>query len=138
MLDTVQWSDGVGQVETTCLVCNGTGIQPTPDEIMALRRRADAAEARLHELRTHVALFLGTNDKGTATPWPPLRDATGPSRYRRTWRERLERAAQCAPRFTEEEFVEYCGGGDEGRLMAAWNKSGCRVGFREFVAQQRG
>ena len=92
------WSDGWGMVEERCGLCDGRGVvDDLTRTALAFKQRADAAEAELVQLRTHIALYRNFENTDQL-PEPPLLLATGPSPYVETWREYMDKAAAKAPR----------------------------------------
>ena len=102
IMDQVEWSDGLGQVEAFCPLCDGKGMLPMEPMALLLKYKQDAAiaKAQLRELKIHVALYLET-EQGRV-PNPPLVGAGGPSPYAETWREHLRRAVANLPRVAPE------------------------------------
>lgn len=101
--ETVQWSDGLGQVETSCRACEGSGqlgdLGSLIDRAVRAESQLAAEHAALVALRTHVALYLHYSSTDTNTN-PRLCNAPNPSPYASVWLEYLKTAAALAPRLT--------------------------------------
>ena len=98
----VEWADGLGMAEHRCALCDGAGTLPTDLAHLALqqKRRAEAAESALRQLRVHVALYLATSED--RLPDPPLAAATRPGSSPATWRRYLEEATADLSRVPQE------------------------------------
>ena len=127
--DVYVWSDGPGQVQRVCELCNGTGTMEAGRALLQRLVRAEQeraeAQGKLAHLRTCLALYRKI--KRGLLPSPPpdpnkpgyiLKDspeakrgsglvlAPHPSPHASTWREYIEREANLAPTY-EGDWEDY-------------------------------